>query len=128
MIDKMPPETLTLQEKTEVELQAEESLARKNARRANKGKMQHEVVLRGPGVWEILADERLERLVQMTNFDYVEAEERFFRVLQTSGLRELLEDAGCQQGDTVILAGKELEFRDDRNMMQVLAKEAGLFD
>ena len=80
------------------------------------------------GVWEVMADERLDRLVRMTNFDYVEAEERFFKVIQTSGLRELLEDAGVEQGDTVILAGKELEFRDDRNMMQVLAKEAGFYD
>ena len=42
--------------------------------------------------------------------------------------RELLETSGCQQGDTVILAGKELEYRDDRNMMQILAKEAGHYD
>ena len=44
------------------------------------------------------------------------------------GCRELLDEAGCQQGDTVILAGKELEYREDRNMMQILAKEAGYFD
>ena len=90
--------------------------------------MRHEIALRGPGVWEIIADERLERLVRMTNFDYLEAEERFFRVLQASGVRELMEDAGCEHGDTVILAGKELEYREDRNMMQVLAKEDGYFD
>lgn len=44
------------------------------------------------------------------------------------GGRELLEEAGCEQGDTVILAGKELEYRQDRNMMQILAKEAGFYD
>lgn len=119
MIDNMPPQDLSLDEKTEAEIQALESLERKNANRNGRRKMQHEVKLRGPGVWEILADERLDRLVRMTNFDYIEAEERFFRVLQASGLRDLLNDAGVQQGDTVILAGKELEYRDDRNMMQV---------
>ena len=40
----------------------------------------------------------------------------------------MLEASGVQQGDTVILAGKELEYRDDRNMMQILAKEAGYYD
>jgi GTP-binding protein len=128
MIDKMPPVDHMLHEKTEMELKLQQALERKNAAKSGTRKMKHQVVLRGPGVWEILADERLDRLVRMTNFDYVEAEERFFRVLQASGLRDLLEGAGVQKGDTVILSGKELEYRDDRNMMQVLAKEAGYYD
>ena len=130
MLDKIPPEEAATQEPTEDQLLAQASLERKNARRGSGRRLpfENDIVLRGPGVWEILADVRLERLVKMTNFDYLEAEERFFRVLQASGVRELMEEAGCQHGDTVILAGKELEYREDRNMMQVLAKEAGYLD
>ena len=128
MIDKMGPIEDDLGEETEAQLEAQKSLEAKKQNRNRRGKMRHEIALRGPGVWEIIADERLERLVRMTNFDYIEAEERFFRVLQASGVRELMEDAGCEHGDTVILAGKELEYREDRNMMQVLAKEDGYFD
>eukprot|EP00960_Hanusia_phi_P050993 760539-Hanusia_phi.AAC.4 len=37
----------------------------------------------------------------MTNFDYTEAEDRFFYILRVSGVKESLSRAGCKQGDTV---------------------------
>jgi len=83
----MPALEDEVHEKTELELQAQASLRRKAAGRNGRRKMENSVVMRGPGVWEVLADERLERLIKMTNFDYIEAEERFFRVLHSSGLR-----------------------------------------
>ena len=53
-------------------MEAEASLERKAANRNGRRKMEHKVLLRGPGVWEVMADPRLERLVKMTNFDYLE--------------------------------------------------------
>jgi len=127
MLDKLPPIDDTLTEKTEEELEREASLRKRGLRQAERH-LAHEVVKRRHDTWELLADEKLHRTIEMTNFDNDEAEERFYRILQASGVRKTLRDAGCRQGHTIILAGYEFEYREDENMMAVLAKEAGYYD
>ena len=39
------------------------AMQRKMENRNGRRKMSHKVVLRGPGVWEVVADERLDRCV-----------------------------------------------------------------
>lgn len=53
---------------------------------------------------------KIERLVKMTNFDQPEAVDRLQRVLDAAGISKALLDAGLQEGDTVTIAGVELEW------------------
>ena len=50
----------------------------------------------------------------MTNWDYYEAVKRFQRVLEVSGVNDVLRAAGVSPGDTVALgdAGTEFEWSD----------------
>jgi len=129
MLDKMPPASEQRTEKTEEEMEREQALAKRMLQTNTRTKhLTHSVVKRAHNIWELNADERLHRTIEMTNFDNDEAEERFYRILQASGVRETLRAAGCRQGHTIILAGYEFEYRDDESMMGVLAKEAGYYD
>jgi GTP-binding protein len=62
------------------------------------------------GVWSVQGA-KVERLVAMTNFNYDEAIVRFQRVLDTMGVLEALRKAGVQAGDTVVMAGFEMEWQ-----------------
>jgi GTP-binding protein len=50
----------------------------------------------------------IERIIQMTNWDYYEATMRFQRILRAMGITEALREAGVQDGDRVIIGDMEL--------------------
>ena len=50
----------------------------------------------------------IERVAQMTNWDYYEAGLRFQRILGAMGISEVLRQQGVQDGDTVLIGGVEL--------------------
>jgi GTPase len=54
----------------------------------------------------------IERLTQMTNFDQDDANTRFQRVLDVSGISAELENQGIEPGDTVTIAGMDLGWGD----------------
>ncbi|MCD6289123.1 MAG: GTPase ObgE [Anaerolineae bacterium] len=58
-------------------------------------------------VWRVRGD-RIERVVAMTNWDYYEAALRFQRILEAMGITQALEEAGVQDGDTVVVGDTEL--------------------
>jgi len=63
------------------------------------------------GAWRVRGA-AIERIVRRTNWDYEEAVDRFQRTLERLGLRQALEEAGVQEGDTVVIGDVELEWRD----------------
>ena len=58
---------------------------------------------------------RIERLVQMTNWDYFEARDRFERVLEATGIVAALEKHGAIEGDTVMIADMDFDYSPTRN-------------
>ncbi len=58
-------------------------------------------------VWRVRG-RRIERVAAMTNWDYYEAALRFQRILEAMGIARALEEAGIQEGDTVIIGDTEL--------------------
>ncbi|QKG84109.1 GTPase ObgE [Kroppenstedtia pulmonis] len=58
----------------------------------------------------IVEGERLEKLVQMTNFQFDDAIERFSYTLKQMGVEEALRKKGIQEGDTVRIGKMEFDF------------------
>ena len=56
---------------------------------------------------------RIERAVQMTNWDYYEAALRFQRILEAMGITQALEEAGVQEGDVVVIGDTELTWGEE---------------
>lgn len=54
---------------------------------------------------------RVERAAAMTNWDLEEGVERFQRLLDATGVTKALEDAGVQEGDTVVIGEADLEWQ-----------------
>jgi GTP-binding protein len=52
----------------------------------------------------------IERTVAMTNWDQYESLARFQRILEAMGITIALREAGVQEGDTVFIGGKELQW------------------
>ena len=50
----------------------------------------------------------IERIAQMTKWDYYEAGMRFQRILRAMGISDALRDAGIQDGDAVRIGDVEL--------------------
>ncbi len=67
---------------------------------------------RTPDGW-IVRGRRIERVAAMTNWNYYEAITRFQRILEAMGIRQALEAAGVQEGDTVFIGPVELEWRQE---------------
>lgn len=61
----------------------------------------------------LVEGERIERLVQKTNFQYQDSIMRFARTLRQLGVEEALRQRGAENGDTVIIGGMEFEFNDE---------------
>ncbi len=58
-------------------------------------------------MWQVEGIE-IERVAQMTNWDYYEAGLRFQRILSAMGISDTLREQGVQDGDTVVIGGTEL--------------------
>ena len=69
----------------------------------------YEIHDRGNGLWE-LTGERLQRVFEMSKLNNEEDFMRFARKMRTLGIDEALRNAGCQDGDTVLICGYEFEF------------------
>jgi len=65
-----------------------------------------------PEGW-VVRGKRIERAAAMTNWDYYEAALRFHRIMEAMGIAQALEEAGVEDGDTVIIGNTELEWHDD---------------
>jgi GTPase len=63
------------------------------------------------GGWRVYG-RRIERIVKMTRWEYYDAVMRFQRILQALGITEALRERGVQEGDTVRIGDKELEWSD----------------
>lgn len=58
-------------------------------------------------MWQVQGVE-IERVAQMTNWDYYEAGLRFQRILSAMGISDTLREQGVQDGDTVVIGETEL--------------------
>ena len=67
------------------------------------------IYLEGEGLWRV-EGEAIERIAQMTNWDYYEAAMRFQRILRAMGITEALTAAGVVDGDSVLIGDQELEW------------------
>ena len=56
---------------------------------------------------------RIQRLLQMTNFDYHESLLRFAQVIKKMGLEEALRAKGAKNGDTIRIGHREFELTDN---------------
>jgi len=65
------------------------------------------------GVFEV-GGEQVEMLLQRINMNNYDGQERFMRILKNSKMNTWLKRNGIMEGDTVIIAGKEYEFFEDR--------------
>jgi GTP-binding protein len=61
----------------------------------------------GPDRFEVTGTQ-IERMTKMTNFDMQEASDRFQSILERSGITKVLNRQGIEQGDTVVIADREL--------------------
>jgi GTP-binding protein len=61
--------------------------------------------------WQV-SGEAIERAAEMTYWEQEQSVRRFQRILQTLGIEDALRQAGVQPGDTVFIAGYELEWQD----------------
>jgi len=64
-------------------------------------------VTREGNIWRVRG-QQIERAVAMTNWNYYEAALRFQRTLEAMGITQALEEAGVQEGDTVMIGDTEL--------------------
>jgi GTPase len=70
--------------------------------------IQREQTPAGPA-WRV-SGERIVKLAAMTYWEFTEAAARFQRILDRMGIRQALEDAGVQPGDTVLIGDEVLEW------------------
>lgn len=61
----------------------------------------------GPDRFEVTG-QLIERTTKMTNFDLIDASNRFQEILERSGISKELNRQGIAQGDTVVIADREL--------------------
>lgn len=64
------------------------------------------------GIWHV-EGKALDKLVSMTMWENDDAVKRFVKVLKTMGVEDALRDYGCDDGDTVRIAGIEFELNAD---------------
>jgi GTP-binding protein len=65
----------------------------------------------GKGLWRV-AGKRIERAADMTIWEYEDSALRFQQLLEVSGIRAALTEAGVKEGDTVLIGDAELEWSD----------------
>ena len=61
------------------------------------------------GAWRVRG-RRIERIVVMTQWEYYDAVMRFQRILEALGITQALRERGIEEGDTVRIGEKELEW------------------
>lgn len=95
-----------LREQEEAEEAPEEQPQRVVVRRARR---ELEILMTDEGVWEVTGS-GIERLLAMTDLNNEEAVSRLQNSLVRMGVVAALRERGAQEGDTILIGGKELEF------------------
>jgi Obg family GTPase CgtA-like protein len=67
-----------------------------------------------PGQFRVKSS-RIEKMVQMTNWEYFEATARFERVLEATGIIAALEERGAVEGDLIMIADLDFDYSPKRN-------------
>ena len=70
--------------------------------------------IRYPGQFRVVG-RKIEKIVEMTNWDYYEALQRFQRILDAEGISAALEAAGVKQGDLVMIGDWDFNYWDPKN-------------
>lgn len=60
----------------------------------------------------IVEGKKIERMVQMTNFEYDESILRFGQKMKQLGIEQALREKGAKEGDTILIGDREFEFSD----------------
>ncbi|PXF41733.1 GTPase Obg [Gracilariopsis chorda] len=76
----------------------------------------------------IVSGYKVERAFEMTNWDYVEAIDRFQRILSALGVNEMLVRAGAKDGDVVSCFGREFDYYKNENIYSAAAALDGYYD
>ncbi|WP_124728667.1 GTPase ObgE [Staphylospora marina] len=97
------------QEEKEAPLQPERSTDRKIYRSEEKPPF----TIRRENEYWIVEGERVEKLVQLTNFNYYDSVLRFARTLRKMGVEDALRAAGAKEGDSVAILDRVFELTDD---------------
>lgn len=71
---------------------------------------------------------KVERAFEMTNWEYVEAIDRFQRILSALGVNDMLVRAGAKDGDVVSCFGREFDYYKDENIYSAAAALDGYCD
>lgn len=79
------------------------------------------------GVYEVRGP-KIDRAVAMTNWDYVEAVDRFQRVLDAVGANRALKAAGAADGDTIVVGDREFVYYARDNVYSAAAFADGFTD
>jgi GTP-binding protein len=69
---------------------------------------------RFPGQFRV-AGEKIERIVEMTNWDYYEAVQRFQRILEAQGIADALRESGAVEGDLVMIGEWDFNYWERKN-------------
>jgi GTP-binding protein len=67
-----------------------------------------------PGQFRIVG-KKIEKVVEMTNWEYYEALQRFQRILDAEGISDALQEAGAKQGDLVMIGDWDFSYWDPKN-------------
>lgn len=67
-----------------------------------------------PGQFRIVGG-KIEKIVEMTNWNYYEATQRFQRVLEAQGISAALDAAGAQQGDLIMIGEWDFNYWDKKH-------------
>jgi GTPase len=60
----------------------------------------------------VVEGERVEKLVQRTNFQYHDSVLRFARTIRKMGIEDALRERGAKEGDTIRIGEMEFELSD----------------
>ena len=63
------------------------------------------------GAW-LVQGAYIEKIVKMTQWEYYDAVMRFQRIMQALGITDALRVRGVQEGDTVRIGSRELDWSD----------------
>lgn len=67
-----------------------------------------------PGQFRVIG-KKIEKVVEMTRWDYYDALQRFQRILDAEGISAALEAAGVKQGDLVMIGDWDFNYWDPKN-------------
>ncbi|GAB0494058.1 hypothetical protein MMPV_005348 [Pyropia vietnamensis] len=79
------------------------------------------------GVYDVRSP-KIDRAVAMTNWDYVEAVDRFQRILEAVGANRALKAAGAVDGDAIVVGDREFVYYERDNIYSAAAFADGYTD